>query len=370
MNGSDSGDGDAWRGLPRFLYPNEQQQRILRIALGSSHDPTADFTLWCQQIDLDGDIEPASYRLLPLVYDRLRACASRHPEMARLRGIYQHSWCETQLKVRGAEVAIGALNAVGIPVMVSKGLALVARHYASPALRPMSDFDIYIPRSKIETACTVLGRAGWRVSDPRARVATLDMAVLHPSIVLWHDEWRELDLHWSLMSGLTMPRIIDRFWRRSSPHQFGRSHALVPAPDDLLFHVVAHGMSSNILPPLRWIVDAATILARHGDTIDWPALRHFARENWAGSRIARGLALVRSLCDVPIPDDMTLDRPHLLERLERRVILDNPGGEHPAYYPLVTRAILLAKLLSDDDRRHIPRLTRSFFSRHLRRVFA
>lgn len=370
MNASEPGDGDAWRGLPRFLYPDEQQQLLLSIALGSSRDPTAAFEMWCQRTDLEGDIEPASYRLLPLVYHRLRESGSRHREMARLRGIYQHSWCETQLHLRGAEVALGVLNKAGIPVMVSKGLALVGRYYASPALRPMSDCDIYIPRAEIEAACTVLGKAGWRVTDPRAQAGTRDMVVLFPAMVLWHDEWRELDLHWSLMSGLTMPRIIDRFWARASPHQFGTSRALVPAPDDLLLHVVAHGMSSNILPPLRWIVDAATIVARHSETIDWPALRQFARQNWAGSRLARGLALVRSLCDVPIPDYMTVDQPHLLERLEKRVILDNPGGTPPAYYPLVTRAIMLAKLLSDDDRRHIPRLTRAFFSRQLRRVFA
>jgi hypothetical protein len=370
MNASEPGDGDAWKGLPRFLYPDEQQQLLLSIALGSTRDPTAVFDLWCQRIDLDGDIEPASYRLLPLVYHRLRESGSRHREMARLRGIYQHSWCETQLNLRGAEAAIGTLNRAGIPVMVSKGLALVARHYASPALRPMSDCDLYIPRAEIEAACSALGEAGWRVTDPRINVGMRDMVVLYPAIVLWHDQWRELDLHWSLMSGLTMPRIINQFWTRASPHQFGASRALVPAPDDLLFHVIAHGMSSNILPPMRWIVDAATIVARHGDTIDWPALRQFARSNWAGSRLARGLALVRSLCDVPIPDDMMVDQPHLLEQLERRVILNNPGGTPPAYYPLVTRAIMVAKLLSDDDRRHLPRLTRAFFHRQLRRVLA
>jgi hypothetical protein len=141
--------------------------------------------------------------------------------------------------------------------------------------------------------------------------------------------------------------------------------AQVPAAEDLLLHVVAQGMLSNPMAPIRWITDAAAIIrSRHG-ALDWPSLTRFARDNLIGWRLARGLTYARAFAGIDVPQAVTNYRPRLIERVEKKVILDNPGGPFVRYFSLIALVLLLAKMMRDEDRRHIPRLAASAIRRRL-----
>lgn len=352
----------------RSAWPDARQQVLLQASVGNLDRAEESFARWNAGTDWSGDIDPASYRLLPLVYARLRRVGSEHPEMPRLRGIYRHSWCEAQAKMRASEYAILALNAAGITVMASKGLAMITAHYETPALRPMSDVDLYVPRRQLAEAIAALDRAGWHISDPRADRGLRDMAILYASATLWHDQWGELDLHWRLMANVLDKPVIARFWKRSKAARIGRAYLQVPAPDDLLLHVVAHGVLSNALSPIRWIPDAVTILDKHGSEFDWPQLTRFASRHWLGWRLARGLRYVRTLASVDVPETVLRYRPRLAEKVEHRVLLEPPGGKRPFYAIYVAMALLTARIARDEDRRHLPRLLVQSMARRVARV--
>jgi Uncharacterised nucleotidyltransferase len=352
--------GSAW--------PDASQLMLLRAAVGPLDRAQASFAEWNAQTNWAGDLDPASYRLLPLVYARMRRIGASHPEMSRLRGIYRYSWCEAQTRIQAAEYAIEALNAAGIDVMASKGLALIAAHYETPALRPMSDIDLYVPRRRLADAIAALGQVGWHIADPRADRGLRDMSILHASVTMWHDKWGELDLHWKLMANVLARPVMTRFWARSQTGLVGRSQVRIPAPDDLLLHVIAHGVISNALSPIRWIPDAAWIVEGHGPAIDWADLLGFARRHGLAWRLVRGLHYLRDLAKVEIPEFVLRYQPSLVERAEQRFVIEPPGGVRPAYSIYVSTALLTAKIARDPDWHHLPRLFCQSMARRLARL--
>jgi hypothetical protein len=350
----------------RYLHPDQSQSLLIALVLGPRARAEELFEKWRQTADFERDIDPATYRMLPSVYVRLRDAGFAGPEMARLRGIYRHSWCEGQTRLRHAQGIVGLFARNGLPVMIGKGMALVAGGYLSAAERPMSDLDLYVQETDLETALALLSQHGWTIGDPRANRDLRDLQVLYPAVTLWHPEFGELDLHWRLMSGVMSQRVIARFWRSAEAVRFGTAEVLVPAPAFLLLHVVVHGALSNRLAPMRWIMDAAAIVRREGERIDWDDLGQFARTNLLGDRLARGLQQLGEVIDWSVPSAIAQSKPSSIETIERKAVLENTGERQVPLYGLICLGIFVAKMLREDDRRHFPRLA----WRSLRRRFA
>jgi hypothetical protein len=167
------------------------------------------------------------------------------------------------------------------------------------------------------------------------------------------------------MANVLARPVMQRFWSHATERSIGRATAYVPAPGDLLLHVVAHGVLGNAMSPIRWIPDAVTILDAHGAGIDWPELMHFASQHWLAWRLTRGLRYIQELAGTDIPRIATRYRPRLAEWIEHRLLLDKPGGRRGFCDNYVALALLTAKIAGDDDRIHLPRLARQSMARRL-----
>ena len=74
------------------LWPSHEQDIMLRAAILNGELALAAFHEWLGLIDLDQDFDPATFRLLPLLYGNLRKLGVTHPIMGRLKGVYRLTW--------------------------------------------------------------------------------------------------------------------------------------------------------------------------------------------------------------------------------------------------------------------------------------
>jgi putative nucleotidyltransferase-like protein len=220
----------------------------LRLAFGQPRpeDGRADWALV---------FDTASRELLaPLAWSRSGLFIRRHADDGiaatwRRAAIAAHMRGGHQLEL--ARDATVALNAVGVDVVVLKGLPLGHRLYGDPFVRCMSDIDFYVPAAHRARAAATLRRLGWRSVDGAAP---------------WHESWSvisggseyHLELHsWLVSDHLTHLRAPAALSARAT---IAGVELPAHAGDFVAPYLAAH-IATHQLPPLLWLVDFATLWA-------------------------------------------------------------------------------------------------------------
>lgn len=127
---------------------------------------------------------------------------------------------------------------VGIPVLVHKGLSLVELVYGNLGLRPLIDFNLLIPREKLETAKNVLLRMGYTVATRYAaqrlnRWLSSELHLVKSGYFKVH-----LLLQWDLVNRPRLHAIdLRRFWDEARLAQISGRDALIPSPVDLVLYL-------------------------------------------------------------------------------------------------------------------------------------
>ena len=264
--------------------PTPEQHQLLRASL--LHDPAAvreSFDAWKSLVHIDR-IDQGAMRLLPLLYRNLQRAGIDDPLLPRLKGVYRQVWFRNQLILDQGQRALRALAEADIPTIVLKGAALVQTVYAEPALRPMEDFDVLVPREHFARSVKVLLGTGWNFQPP--------LADPEPHFLFQHavgfrrDGGGELDLHWTAM-GLS---------RDGWPYADG-----VLAPADQLLQICTHATRFNPdIPPIRWAADAYLLLTR--GAFPWDEMVELARERRLSLVMLRALEYLRDGLEVIVPD--------------------------------------------------------------------
>ena len=80
-----------------------------------------------------------------------------------------------------------------------------------------------------------------------------------------------LDLHWRLVPWLIRDGGVEdsELWADSHSLAIGQQLAHVPAPHDLLIHVILHAYRSGWDDVPRWVADAAMLVRHAGSDLDW-----------------------------------------------------------------------------------------------------
>jgi len=189
--------------------------------------------------------------------------------------------------------------------MALKGAYLAFHAYPHPALRPLRDLDILVPRDQTLRAYQVLLDGGLRRIEQYQGMpeATLDLSKhlpplrspsgsvnveLHSRLFTPHDDERAT-------SASTAKPVRDlsedpEFWQRSPTAEIAGAPLQFESPTDLLYHLIVHAAYDHEFNngPLL-LADLAFLLKRHA--MDWPLLWSLASQ---GGHI-RGCALALQL---------------------------------------------------------------------------
>ena len=308
-------------GAIQFANPSELS--LLRAALLEGQPAAEAATSWRSQLP-DGEAQPGfpglelpSRRLLPLVYWNVKT--SVPPQLRdELRLVHHEYWAENLRRFQRLQELLPWFEAIGVPTLVLKGMAISVLHYRNMALRPMSDIDILVPENRAPEVVGRLQHEGWTsvYYPPSASKARYLYRHRH-ALALAHPRYGALDLHWHALADATF-RGADRcFWNDSVPLAVNTIQTRALNPTDQLMHACVHGFRASRVPAIRWIADAMIILRT--SQMDWTRLVNLARELHVTLPLGASLSFLRTTFPTPIPGQVIEELQAVaVDRAERR----------------------------------------------------
>lgn len=202
-----------------------------------------------------------------------------------------------------------ALAEAGIPAMFLKGATLAELAYHDQSLKQTLDNDVLIDAAQVGAAIDLLGRAGYRVSDPSVPLDAKRLSVLIDMVkecTLVHVGNKAiLDLHWRATSlkGLLGEPDLARDLRTVAVggHQLP---SLVGEP--LMVYLAVHGARHG-WSRLKWLTDFNALLAAM-DADAVAALRARARREGVTRAMDLALFQANRLFATPVPADVGRSR--------------------------------------------------------------
>lgn len=306
-------------------FPDPVQELLLKAILFDGDEALRAWAAWRGSIAVE-DIDLASQRLLPMLYDNLTKLGVTGPEMDRYRGVARYVWLDNQLLMRTALDVLALLDQHGVPAMPIKGIAIAPRYYADARLRAMSDVDILVPFNETYRAADILCANGWQCKNDIEFRMSVYRSVRHAA-TFKQERGPDVDLHWHISHESPLPELADSLWAHAQPLALAGFSTKTLSDTDQLFHICIHGGRPNTVPPIRWVVDAAVIL-RHG-TIDWQRFLLQTQQYDVVQRMQRMLGYLRDVFRLSIPEtQLTALRgmpPSKLERIHDAIIF---SGAH------------------------------------------
>jgi hypothetical protein len=159
----------------------------------------------------------------------------------------------------------------------------------------MSDVDLLVPQDQFARVVSSLTSSRWRPIHYHPEL--FDTRFCH-ALPLIDGQGGSLDLHCHVLASSCESGADEEFWQAAVPTCFEQHSLLTLSATDHLLHTCAHGIWWVQDPPLRWVVDAASLL--ESSAIDWPRLLRLAELRGVSLRVGRALALLQELgLDVP-----------------------------------------------------------------------
>jgi len=326
--------GPETAGGGRFR-PAAGHELLLQIVGDRGDEARAALEAWCGTFDPRLPVDGGTYRLLPMIFHRMREWNVDHELRPLLKGVYRRSLVANSRLVDGAAPALQALTDQGLAPVLLKGAALVADgYYPTLATRPMADIDVYVTREDHGAAVAVLEGFGWRSPLPAARhavtfespggVATIDLHLHAIGAVMTQSS----DL--TLTAGIRQASGLDLA-------------ASVPDPTAQLLITLIHGADPNPEPTVRWVADALLVLtARDGITVDWNRVVDYARAQQVGLLLVRMLEVLGAFAGGDVPPPVIESLRSLptwpLERWERRMM----DSDHSSLAKRITQSTVRA----------------------------
>jgi hypothetical protein len=319
---------DASALLPRApsfaggCWPSEAQRLLLRASLLAGEAGKEAWARWRGQTDFER-LDSGSFRMLGLLYRNIASWKLEDPILPRLKGIYRNFWAHNQVLLKGKECMLSRFWEAGIETLLIKGAGLVPTVCQDWGLRPMHDFDLFVPQPKALKAMRLLQEEGWKSNflNQEQLVHSLHACNFH------HPQGGDLDLHWHLMYTDCREGTDDDFWEARIPAQLGCTIIHVLCPADQLLHTCEHGPRYCAISPIRWLADAWKIIRVCRDSLDWDRLVGQAQKRQLVLPVRRTLSYLQEHLDADIPPEvlarLRAARGSLFERAEQRI------AEHP-----------------------------------------
>ncbi len=265
-----------------------QTYRLMALCARVGRHPRFDEQLTLQLRDFTAwDALPAQaelYGMGPLLWHHLQSVDAAVPETTRraLRGLYLRHRALNQIHTRNLLELLDLLGKNNIRPMVLKGLALAWQVYPDPALRPVSDIDLFLAMDELLPAVEALRQAGYRFENLPARLEGLPKGLNADS-----PPRDGFSTHIELHHYDPAHRVIndnspdDEFRDIREPPQrlvIAGCDVYTTSPLDtlhyLMRHFIRHLSDARVNRPvsLKWMADILTLIEKQADELDWEAL--------------------------------------------------------------------------------------------------
>jgi hypothetical protein len=304
----------------------------------------------------------------PRGWERMLSCARRNAVLAYLaeRAVRAHVVDDLPEVPRGALLSARVaaarlaqlarweidrvrrvLQPMGIPMIALKGVAYLLRELPHASTRLLSDVDVMVPRSELETAEQALLAAGWKGTK------------LDPYDQQYYRKWSHelpplrypgrllgVDVHHTICPPISRLRPDPaQLWADSEarPDSVGR----LLSPVDTVLHAAVHlFFDSDLDGRFRDLIDLHELLGTFGaDAAFWPALVARARRQGLGRPLYYAFETLSRVLRTPIPADARREAEQFkptppVDRWMSRTLASVLAPADPARWPPAQRARL------------------------------
>lgn len=288
----------------------EHLLRLLTMAWEPGELPPLSPMAWSEIVQL-----AQANGVAPLLYAAVQR--TRAPIPPRLHQALQDRYYQVgvanALHLQELSQVLAALSAAGMPVVLLKGALLAEALYGNPALRPMADLDLLVPRDRIAEVPPLLEPLGYRLQPGPAghpfafsiryggEIALIKALPLTAVA---------LDIHWNLVAfwwtHYTARLDLEALWREVRPIPSQGPPALQLCPEDTLIHLCLHAGLSHSYASLLNFVDIDRCIAAYTD-LDWDRFLQRAGAFQVRTPGYFGLRFTRDLFHTAIPDRVLAD---------------------------------------------------------------
>lgn len=226
------------------------------------------------------------HRLGPLLYWRLTRERRELPVPIPVRDLLATSFVQSTARAllvqRELLLVHRILDRAGVSYVALKGAYLAFHAYPHPALRPLRDLDILVPKEAALSAYEALLAGGLsRAPKHRGNLKAALASFKHLPPLRSPSGRIVVEVHSRLFDRIStegQPGLIDdpSLWQRTIRQSKAGESLSFPSPTDLLLHVIVHAVHEHRFDngPLV-LSDSASLLERH--TIDWPLFWRMAQ---------------------------------------------------------------------------------------------
>lgn len=244
--------------------------------------------------------------VLPLVYQRLRACREGLPADV-LHSLEKYFYLNSSRNLYQAEILVELLQSLhsqDISAVPYKGPALCCQVYGSLGLREFGDLDILLRPKDVAKARSILGESGYRATlDLTREQEKAFLTSNHAYSMIREKDRTVVELHWRFTPryfshALNLPAI----WRRLIEISLNGTRVPGLSQEDLLLVLSAHG-TKHCWDRLLFICDVAHLIRAHPQT-NWATVIARAKKSGGLRMLNTAILSAHKLLGGDLPDQM------------------------------------------------------------------
>ena len=281
------------------LHISHSLDLLLKSALCKETEAVLAWKAWRSQYNIDAT-PWNEVRILGVIAGRIDSLELNSPIRARLMGIRKFLWVQTQFCIQKTWPALKCLHDGGIPILLLKGAARIAREPSCSQERLIRDIDVLVPIGLQSKAIEILLRSGWKLTPQPWQLASFKK-----NSISGHHAWSfeceggEIDLH-HYSNNLNRLRGDDeKFWEYACALNWGGIAVQVLDPSHDLLTTLVHGVRWSIDGAADWAIDACAYLDDR--RLDWDEFLRETEERLLQAIVFRGLSYLRDSLGKEIP---------------------------------------------------------------------
>ncbi len=221
---------------------------------------------------------------------------------AGLRAAYEENALRTAVMLTALEEILEALNEADIEAVVLKGAALAGTVYANPAVRFMTDLDLLVDETDVDTVVTLLKDLDYKML-PELRTGHVRQYGNELAMVT-DPAYFSIEPHWYLLGMPSHYPLTNMTQIRpyTLPRQEGPTSGRVLCPELLLVHLCAHLVVQNQGRGLLRYTDILGLLETYQVELDWRRVAWLATHFQLVGPLKRTLNALEEEWGVVLPD--------------------------------------------------------------------
>lgn len=215
--------------------------------------------------------------LAPILYVFSKARARElDPDLAQaLSKAYIHNRARAVILLSEAARICTAFEQQDIPCIPLKGAALAEDLYGDPAMRPMTDVDILVPKSALSAAREIMLGFGYEEETGDLREGFQEEFRSELSFFREKPLRARIEIHWGLLNFGGQEEWTKEAFDRSIVTPRGRRLT----DEDTLLYLAAHSAYHHQNDRLLWEFDVALLLQSKGAVLDDAAVGYLAQKH-------------------------------------------------------------------------------------------